>query len=97
MTNPDLNNRIRDALLEDPNVAEVHTVRSFDVAGAEFVGARVSVAGAQTALDIMPVIATLRARIREVVPTATIFIEPDVTGGRTFDLTTEAIVIRSVD
>lgn len=97
VTNPELNAQIKAALLESPSVGQVHTVRSFQVAGAEFVGVRVSLVGVTVATDIMPVIATLRARIREIVPTAVIFIEPDVNAERSFDLSTEAIVIRSLD
>lgn len=95
MTNPELNAEIKAALLENPHVAEVLSVRSFAPSGAEFIGIRVSLTDVQTAADFMPVIATLRNRVREFLPTANIFIEPDVSGPRQPTLNTEAIVIRA--
>lgn len=97
MTNTELSSQIEMALLESPVVAQVLAVEVGAVDDRQLVAARVSVLGAATAEDIMPIIATLRARVRELAPDAEVFIEVDATAARSHDLSTEAIVIRSMD
>ncbi len=92
-----LNDQIRDALQTDPHVESVQAVRSFEVSGAPFVGVRVGLKAIASTYDLMPVLANIRSRIRQIVPTGNIFIEPDITEGRGVELPTEAIVIRSAD
>lgn len=97
MTTPDFSSQIEMALLESPAVAEVLAVRVAGGDAADLIGVRVSVLGASAAGDLLPIVATLRARIREIAPSAEIFIEADPTVARGHDLSTEAIVIRSLD
>lgn len=94
MSNSELSSQIEMALLESPAVGSVLAVRT---AGEDLVGIRVSILGAPTVDDYLPIIANLRARIREIAPTADAFIEIDPNGSRMHDVSTEAIVIRAMD
>ena len=97
--NPELAAHIRELLLENPHVGEVLQVRSVEVDDrVTLVGVRVSVLNLPQVLDLPPVLAQLRALVREAAPHAeAIFVEPDVTERHNVHVSTESIVIRSVD
>lgn len=97
--NQELAAHIRELLLENLHVGEVLQVRSVEVDDrVTLVGVRVSVLNLPQVLDLPPVLAQLRALVREAAPHAeSIFVEPDVTERHNVHVSTESIVIRSVD
>lgn len=99
MTTNDLASEIRSLLLESPRVEEVLQLRVPVTAdGVLMAGVQVSLVDIQHCADLPPVLAELRALIRQLVPSGTpVFIEPDLTGRPRENVTTEAVVIRSAD
>lgn len=99
MTNPTLTAEIRNALLASAFVEEVVQVRTTPAEGpADVVGVRVALTNVDELYSLPPVIAELRALVREAAPdVSAVFIEPDVTEQRRHDVPTESIVIRSWD
>lgn len=91
--------RVHELLLESARVAAVHQVTTSTTDdGVAVVSVRVAVTNVPSLADLPPVLAELRALVREVSgEQAQVFVEADLTEPPGPELPTEAIVIRGAD
>ena len=102
MTTKDLATRIETALLASTYVVKVLETRAFsddgDSGDGPVVALRIAFTNVGDVAALPQVLAQTRQVVREVVGEgADVFIEPDLTLGERHDVSTDAIVIRSLD
>lgn|GEM_PF-2247267 len=99
MTNQEATDRITATLLTNPHIGGIHSIHVFEANGeiTEVATSLVAI-GISQLDDLPPLLAGIRAQIREAVPTArAIFIEPDCSRPQPTNIATESVVIRSAD